>query len=195
MNKLAIVFSIAAGLVQLAGYWIYNKKLASKEINPNATTWVIWGLGSFVAFALYKDLANDWVKEFLPFVCAIAALITFAHMMLRGSFQRPDRLDIEMFFLDAAVVAYWISSNDPISSNVLLEIDIWISFLPILRSTWFKPETEDPKPWFIWSVAYTLLTIAVIMRWDKWWDLLLPVNYLILHFAIWGIAKFRAARS
>ncbi len=195
MNTLAIVFGIVAGVVQLAGYWVYNKKLESKEINPNATTWAIWGLGSFVAVMLYQDLAHDWVKEFLPIVCSIAAFGTFVHMMIKGSFQRPDRLDIEMFLLDTAVVTYWIMSDDPISANVLLEVDIWISFLPILRSTWNKPETEDPKPWFIWSIAYTLLTVTVLMRWEKWWDLLLPVNYLILHLAIWGIAKFRTARS
>lgn len=191
MNNLAITVGVLAGIVQLVGYWFYNRSLSRKEINPNATSWLIWSLGGFIALFLYRDLANDWVKEFLPFVCATAAIATFVHMMVRGSFQKPDRLDIEMLLLDAAVVAFWISSKNPFSSNMLLELDIWISFLPILRSTWKNPRTEDPKPWLVWSMAYLLLAIVVLLRWEKWWDLLLPVNYLILHLAIWGFAKFK----
>ncbi len=195
MDTLGILFGVLAGIIQVCGYWIYNRKLAKNEIRPNVTSWAIWGIGSFIAYALYSDLANDWVKEFLPLVCAIAAVATFVHMAVRGSFQKPDRTDVQIFALDIAVVSFWIYSNDPILSNVLLELDIWISFAPILRSTWKHPETEDATPWKLWSVAYLLFTIAVIMRWEKWWDLLLPLNYLVLHVAIWAFTKFRTAKT
>jgi len=195
MNSFAIALGVLAGLVQLAGYWLYNKKLSHSEINPNVITWAIWGLGSVVAVIIYKDLANDWVKEFLPTVCAIAAFATFVHMMVRGSFQRPDRLEIELLILDVMVVVYWVVSDNPFLSNVFLIIDIQISFAPILRSTWRFPETEDPKPWLVWSLAYTMLTAVVIMRWEKWWDLLLPVNYLILHLEVWWLCRKNTASA
>ena len=189
MNSFAIALGVLAGLVQLAGYYIYNKHLTSEKIRPNATSWALWAVGSLMVVALYHDLAADWVKEFLPFVCALALIATFIHMTVRGSFLRPDRLDLEVLALDAVVVLYWVVSDDPFISNVFLELDIWITFIPIIRSTWKDPSTEESKPWLIWTVAYALFTIVVILRWEKWWDLLLPINYLILHGIIWFLAK------
>lgn len=189
MNSFAIFLGILAGLIQLAGYYIYNKHLASDEIRPNATSWFLWAIGGVMVVLLYHDLAGDWVKEFLPFVCSLALIATFVHMAVKGSFQRPDRLDLEVFILDLVVVMYWVVSDNPFLANVFLELDIWITFVPIIRSTAKKPETEEPRPWLVWTVAYALFTIVVILRWEKWWDLLLPVNYLILHGIIWFLAK------
>ncbi len=191
MDKLATAVSVAASLVLLAGYWLYNKKIAYSETKPNATTWGLWALASFPVVLLYQDLTGDWIKGLLPFTCALAAIATFVHMVIRGSFQKPDRLDLEIFALDLVVVLYWVVTNDPIVSSVFLQIDIYITFIPILRSTWKFPRTEDPKSWFIWTVSYILFTIAVIMRWEKWWDLMLPVNYILLHGAVGMFARFK----
>jgi hypothetical protein len=45
---------------------------------------------------------------------------------------------------------------------VCLSVSTIVSFLPMLRGTRRDPSTEDPVPWMIWTVAYTLLLAATI---------------------------------
>lgn len=190
---LTVVLGVTAGLIQLAGYWLYNKGLRKTEINPNATSWAIWGIGSVVAVIVYSDLVNDWVLEFLPTVCAVAALLTFIHMMVRGTFKRPDRTEALIFVLDMAVLLYYFTSDNALIANIFMVIDILISFVPIIRSTWDDPIAEDPKPWLIWSGAYTLLVLVSFLRGESLWDALMPTAYLFLHIIIWRLAKRQIA--
>jgi hypothetical protein len=193
VDRFATAISVAASLTLLAGYWFYNKKIAKSDIRPNATTWGLWAAASFPVVLVYFDLTGDWVKNLLPLTCAIAAIGTFVHMMIRGSFQKPNRIELEIAALDVAVILYWVACDDPFITSIFLEIDIWITFIPILQTTWNHPETEDPKPWIIWTVAYTLFTIVVLLRWEQWWDLILPVNYVVQHGLVGVFARFRRA--
>ena len=191
MDILTVVLGVLAGLVQLAGYWQYNKKLAYKDISPNATSWALWGGGGVIEYALYGDLAQDWVKEFLPMMCAVAVFATFVHMLFRVSCRRPDGGDVVLFSLDIGVVVFWILTQDPLMSNVLLGADIIISHFPIFRSTWKEPCSENETPWMTWTIAYTLLTLVVCMRWEKWGDLIYPLAGLVSTAMVWAMVRWR----
>jgi len=185
---LAIVVGIIAGVVQLWGYWLHNKTATHTD---SAVSWAIWGLGSFITWFLYAELVNDWVKEFLPLLCMFAAFATFLRYAFKGYFSKPDKIDLFVLVLDVIIIAYWFVYQEATWANLFIQIDVIISFIPMLRSVWKKPHSEDPKPWLVWSVAYLLLTLTVIMRWESWWELLYPLNYFVLHFAVWMITKFR----
>lgn len=179
---------LAAGLLQLWGYWTYNRTAR----HPNVASWAIWGLGSVLTFLLYGALVEDWVKEFLPFVCMLAALFTFIACLGRGLFGAPDKRDWGILLLDVIVVAYWIVFREATWANLLLQVDVAVSFVPTFRSLRRNPASEDPRPWLIWSGAYTLLVVTVVLRWENWWELLYPVNYLLLHAGVWAMARFGA---
>lgn len=187
--ELGVLFGVFAGFVQLAGYWQYNTKLARKDISPNATSWALWGGGGVVEYALYGDLAQDWVKEFLPMMCAVAVFATFVHMLFRCSCRRPDGWDLTWFSLDLLVVAFWAYTQDALATNLLLGLDIVASHAPILRSTWKSPRTENGTSWATWTLAYMLLTVAVVLRWTKWGDLIYPLCYLAMCGLMWAATR------
>ena len=191
MEKLSVGIGMLAGLVQLAGYWLYNQKLARKHISPNATSWALWGGGGVIEYALYGDLVHDWVKEFLPLMCAVAVFATFLHMLFRGSCRRPDGRDVILFSMDVGVVVFWVFTQDPLMSNMLLGADIVVSHFPIFRSTWKEPRSENGGPWATWTVAYTLLTLVVCMRWERWGDLIYPLAGLGSTAVVWAIVRWR----
>ena len=190
MDYLAVALGVLAGLVQLAGYWVYNRKVACRDIRPNVTSWALWGGGGVIEYVLYGDLVQDWVKEFLPLVCAVAVFATFVHMLFRGSWRRPDWWDVVLFCLDVGVVVFWVLTQDPLLSNILLGVDIVVSHLPIFRSAWKEPCSENRTPWAMWTIAYSLLTIVVCLRWEKWGDLIYPVSGLISTAAVWAAVHF-----
>ncbi|HEY4490315.1 MAG TPA: hypothetical protein VJC12_03645 [Candidatus Paceibacterota bacterium] len=187
---LAIAVGVLAGIVQLAGYWVYNR--TAKK--PSSMSWFIWGIGSLITFYLYSELVQDWVKEFLPFVCMLAAFATFIVCAIRRKFDWPDRMDVAVLGLDVLVVAYWFLYREATWANLLLQIDVAISFIPQFRGVWRNPDSEDWKPWLIWSVAYLLLLTTVLMKWESWWELLYPINYFLLHVSVFTICKYRTVK-
>jgi len=191
--NLAIIFSVLAGLTQIYGYWVYNKGIYSGDIKPNATSWGLWGLGNVIACWSYLQLVHDMVKGILPIVCAIICIGTFFFALVRGKFERPDRESILIAIIDIEVIGFWILTESDTWTNLLMQVDAIVSFVPIIRDTWKNPQSEKPKPWFVWCLAYTLFFATVLLSWEKWWDIMYPVNYFFLHLIVGLVAKFRTA--
>jgi hypothetical protein len=162
---------------------------------PNVASWFMWGVGGVTELIIYAALVNNAAKEILPAVCAVVAVVTFLRVWWREDSFHLDRKDWVIVALDVVLVAFWFITRNPFASNVLLGFDMLLSFLPILRSTWNNPRSEHPTPWRTWTIAYGLLTLVVILRWENVWELIYPVLYLVLHALVWGIARFRRLQA
>jgi hypothetical protein len=193
---LAIIFSVLASITQLYGYWLYNRGIYTGKIKPNATSWGLWAIGSIIASLSYLELVNDPVKGMLPVACSIVCFGTFVFALFKGKFEKPDSHDVKIILLDVVVVAFWLTTKSPTWTNALMQADVIISFYPIIREVMKYPLDEDAKPWFIWCAAYVLFGLAVIFSWEKWWDLMYPVVYFILHATVGVIAwRGRSAKG
>lgn len=188
VKNFAIATGITAGIVQLHGYWVYNSHVRKGHIIPNGASWFIWGIGSLIAFFIYFDLTHDLIKSTLPFLCSLAAFVTFVFFAIRGHLSKPDSFEIYILILDFCVVVFWLTTGNPRLASLFLQIDVIISFIPIIRSTLIDPSSEKPGAWKIWTLAYLLLTVTVLIRWESWWELLFPINYLLLHALIWRLS-------
>lgn len=199
MKDLAIVLGVLACITQVYGYWLYNRAIYSGEVKPNSTSWALWGIGSLVAYWSYSKLDNGWIEDMLPLVCAVICVGTFVLALLKGKFEKVKREDWLIGILDIEVIAFWLVSDSEVWTNVLMQVDVAISFFPIIRDTWRNPGHESPKPWKVWCVAYTLMFTSVLImisvKGSGWASLMYPVNYFFLHVIIVLIVKFRTARA
>lgn len=191
---LSVLCSVVATLIQIYGYYLYNRGAHSGEITPSAASWLLWGVGSFITAWSYAILADDLVKNLLPLVCAIVAFLTFVLIFVRKGFGKPSTFDVIVCIVDFGVIGFWLATRSAEYTNVVAQADATLSFVPIIRSTWKNPSSENAKPWFVWCVAYTLLGITVLLRYEKWWDLMYPVVYFILHAIVGLIARFKTAK-
>jgi hypothetical protein len=194
MDNLALALGALAGLVQLAGYWQYHWAMSHDEHKPNTASWFMWGVGGVTELIVYMALVEDRAKEILPAVCAVVVVITFLRVWWREGVLRLDRWDWTVVLIDSAVVAFWFLTKNPYAANVFLGIDMILSFLPILKSTRKDPCSENPVPWRTWTIAYSVLTLVVILQWQNAWELIYPVIYLVLHAAVWQLSA-RTARA
>ncbi|HLP43913.1 MAG TPA: hypothetical protein VK145_01385 [Candidatus Nanoarchaeia archaeon] len=180
----ALVLSVAASLLQILGYWIYFVKIREKRVRPNTASWSIWAFGAVLESVSYVFVTGDWVKNLLPVACALCAVLLFLYCVRYGHFEKLSQLDRILVMVDLVIILIWWLSKSPIYANILLVITAVVSFLPIIRSTWINPRNENASPWFFWTSAYCLLTILVMLRWEKWEDLVYPVTFAILHALI-----------
>lgn len=191
MGTLIIALSVASGIVQIFGYWIYNRDTFSGKIQPNATSWFMWAVGSALATWSYMALSEDWVKDILPITCSIVCMLTFVFALLRGKYKPPDMYDVFVCSLDMGIIIFWLLTESDEYTNLLFQIDVMLSFVPIVKNTWKNPDHEQAKPWLIWSTSYAMMTVVVMCRYEKWWDLMYPLNYLALHVLIAAIVIYK----
>lgn len=179
-----IIISVLASLLHIFAYFDYIKRVASAKIKPNSASWAVWALGSVLEAVTYLQVTGDWQKNLLPVVCSLSAIGIFLFSLIRGHFTRPTTFEWLIIILDCTALLVWWAYDSVVYANMFLIFTAVISFVPITYSVWRNPETENAFPWWLWSIAYVLLSVVVIIRWEKWEDVIYPLVFLILHLVI-----------
>jgi len=184
LYTISMFTSILAGTLQLLGYYTYNRMALSGKIVPNTASWLIWAIGGVLTTISYVFVSGDWVKDILPIVCSLSAVLIFLFCLVKGRFQRIDAFEWTVIGLDISVTIYWYLSSDTFVTNVLYILSAFPSFIPIIRYVWKNPLSENATPWILWSSAYLLMMMTVIIRFEKWQDIFYPIALFALHIII-----------
>ncbi|MEK7552248.1 MAG: hypothetical protein AAB534_02415 [Patescibacteria group bacterium] len=182
--SLLITVSIFSGITQFLGYVAYTKDVIFEKIRPNAASWSIWAFGAVLESISYIFLTGDILKNVLPIVCAISAVLFFLLCLKRGHFEKITRFEKIIVIADIAIIIIWFLTKSPFYANLLFVITAIISFVPIIVNVYKNPTYENAFPWFIWTTAYALQTIVVVGRFEKAEDLIYPVVFFILHIIV-----------
>lgn len=180
----SIVTGVFSGITQLGGYVLYVKKINLGRVKPNTASWAIWAFGSLLESVTYIYTTNDWVKNILPVICALSAIALFVYCAHFGHFQKPSIFDFFLVCLDCVAIFLWWYYSSASYANLALVVTAIISFIPITIGVWDNPKSEHALPWFVWTIAYSMLTVVVLTRWEKWEDLIYPLVFAILHFIV-----------
>lgn len=180
----SIFLGVGAGLLQIAGYIFYAKKIKLGRIKPNAASWSIWTFGSILESVSYVAVTGDWVKNLLPITCVLSAIILFFYCLYNGNFGKILNFEWILLAMDFFAIFLWWLFQSAIYANFFLVLTAIISFIPIMRHVWNNPMVEDAIPWYLWTAAYCILAVVIIFRWEKWEDLVYPITFAILHIII-----------
>lgn len=181
---LTVILGILAGVLQVVGYIFYVKKINLGRIKPNTASWSIWAFGAVLESSSYVFVTGDWVKNILPIACAVSAIVIFIYCFRHGHFEKPTKFEWSLVFLDCVAVFIWWWYSSAVYANLFLVLTAVISFIPIFLHIWKDNMVEDAKPWFIWTLAYAVLALVVMLRWEKWEDLVYPAIFVILHIVV-----------
>lgn len=186
----AIALGVIAGLLQLVAFAIYNKQIIHGTSRPNAATWTLWSYLTVLNVASYAVMSNDWVKCILPAASSAACLTTFFYAAYKGKLSKLESLDNVTLLIGIFAGFVWWYFSSAKYANLILQVAVAISFAPTLRGVWINPLIERAWPWFIWSSAYVLNIIMIVMRWrNQYEDLVYPINCLILHATVGLLAR------
>lgn len=183
-NLFPIFLGVSAGIFQIIGYVFYVRKIGIGRVKPNTASWSIWAFGSILESVSYINATGDWVKNLLPIACTVSALLLFFYCLFNGRFNRPTLIEHILIVLDCVAIFIWWWYQSAIFANFFLVFVAIISFLPIFVHVWRDPMEEDATPWYIWTVAYTMLVFTVLFRWERWEDLVYPLVFAVLHVIV-----------
>lgn len=154
------------------------------------------------------ELAS-WVCFF--FACIVAgiglttAALGYLHILSSTTaFSRPDDWELMVAIGDIVVVLVyagirmWKGDNVAAkTATLLMTIDIFLSFLPIWRSTLQDPSAENPLPWIVWTGCYCILGATALLQTGhekgrRRWLLIYPMTSALFHGAV-GVFAFGGA--
>jgi len=184
---MGVALGISAAIVQLIAYRIYNKEF----VEPNAASWFLWMVGALVEGLTYIEMTGDWVKNILPVACCVACVSTFVHAVIKGKFSWPSVWETLIIGLDLSALWVWYHWQSATYANLWMQVTAVLSFIPVLRDVFYHPEKENRTSWYLWALAYALLAGTVVCRYEKWEDLVYPVNFAVLHFGVAFLAGKR----
>jgi len=164
-----------AAILTVIGNVPYVRDVFTNKIQPHPYTWLVWSVVSGVTLA--GQVAKGGGIGSIPTAISEMFTILIFIVSLRYGFRNIVRKDT--YFLMAALLGLipWALTNDPtISVIIVVGIDV-VAFIPTLRKTWRKPESETPVLYAMnvlrhiltlfsleaYNVATTLHSIAMIV--------------------------------
>jgi hypothetical protein len=193
MNGAAVVFGILAAVMHGTAFVIYciQTKLGSSK--PNAATWSLWAFLATVNALTYKGVSGDIVATLQFFMGSAACIGTFLFALAIGKFSRLKVFEWSLFALGMVASVIWLVFRNAVFANMIVLVTIAISFVPTVVGVWRDPHQEAPFPWVIWTSAYLLTTLTVVMRWHgEKAALVAPIFLLLAHgWVVWLSAPGR----
>jgi hypothetical protein len=184
-----------ASVVQLVAYGLYNRQIFRGTSTPNATTWALWAFLSTLAAASYAVMTDDFAKYILPVASGLANIATFIYALFAGKFRRIGWWDWPVLLLGMLGGFVWWQYQSATYANLIIVAAEAIAFIPTYRHLWKNSALERSLPWFIWTAAYFLNGLVVVLRWNgHYQDLVNPVTMFFLHLIV-GLMALRKTQT
>ncbi len=180
---------ILAGIVHVASYGIYFRKILRNEVLPNTATWILWVFLSALNAASYIVMSQDPLKGTVAVAGAASCTVIFLFSLCKGRFSPVRGFDLITVAVGIISGAAWIAFQSATFANLLLQAGFLLSMVPTYRKVLRDGASEPPLPWFLWSLAYVISTSVVIIRWNgNFPDLAYPVLCMLSHGGVGAIA-------
>lgn len=191
MDRFTAVLGLLAGLTHIVAFVLYNLGTFQGKIKPTVATWTLWVGLSTVNCITYALMTEDWQKAALPVASTVACVATFCFVASIGKFGRLNATGWTIVAMGLISIIVWLVFRKAMYGNLLLQVAIAYSFIPTYDTVLKDAGAEKPLPWAVWSGAYILTFLVVLLRWrGQYQDLAYPVNCLVLHGGI-GLLTLR----
>lgn len=197
-----LALGILAALLQTLGYLAYGWKVLRKDIEPNATSWLMFAYGTTLLTIVEWDRDATLPILILPSVCAVLSIcIAFyclskmrkmwwpEHLLERFSFTLDISLTILYIFtwilVDKSIITDAHKGVAEVLILVCWNVGVFTAFFPLLRQVYHHPRSEHPLPWIIWTIAYAILAYITSLEVGLFSELMLyPLSHCGVHAAI-----------
>ncbi len=146
MFDIKILIAIIASLFAIVGNISYLKDIFRGKVKPHPYTWFIWSIVSMTTF--FGGIAKGAGIGALPTGIAEGFTIVIFLFSLKYLFEgKAGHIRaVDNYFLAIALLGLipWALTKDPtLSVVIVVAIDV-VAFIPTLRKTWVRPQTEKP---------------------------------------------------
>lgn len=155
----SVIGIIAIGLT-FAGYFPYIRDIIRGTTQPHIYSWFLWTVVGTVAFSLqYSD--GGGVGTFVTLAAVVMCATVFLLSLIRKSQKHITKSDTIFFILTIIAIALWLFAKQPVLSAILITIVDFLCFVPTIRKSWYRPDTETPSFYLINTLRFFLAVVSL----------------------------------
>ncbi len=176
MQHLDLVLTISALVLHASAFIVYNVQIARKQSNAPTITWLLSAFLSTLNAFTYTELSGDPYKSAFAWVSCAGCILTALHSVFRGEWLMEKR-QIILITLIVSGFTVWKFFADPFLGQVLGLSASFFAIFPLIQVLRKDASLEKALPWIMWTLALTFLAGVVIVRYQKWQDMLFPAFF------------------
>lgn len=153
------ILSFVAVTLTFIAYIPYYRDILRGKTHPHIYSWSLWGLLTVLIVALQiKGGAGP-----ATFVTAAAGLLCIGVVILGLKYGKRDitTSDKVVAVLGLIAIGFWLIVDQPVISIILVVIADLLAFLPTVRKSWYKPQSETLSLYVTNTLRFALALIAV----------------------------------
>lgn len=175
---------LAAGLSALGAYG-YVRDTVRGTTAPNRVTWSLWGVEGVLA-ALNEVQQHVGLAAIMTLMLGLVPIVVVA-----ASFRNPHGVwsigpfDVVCGLISVTGLVAWLFVHEATLALVTFVVADQIAALPTLRKSWFAPETESPRVFFLGALNcfITILTLRALTT----AGVLFPGCIMVMDFLLAGL--------
>lgn len=159
-----LIIQVLGSLLMVVTGFIYLNQIKNNQSTPNPGTWavlfVIMGLNAVTYLTVVN---NNYLKVVIVFVSFVVISAITIYSFVKGKFSKLTTFDKYILIVSLVVGVFWRLTDGARMSNVLMQIIIFLTFLPIVRGLLRGYLKEKMLSWNLAVVAYTLQLISILI--------------------------------
>ncbi len=153
------IAAFIATLLAIVGNVPYLRDVIRHRVEPHAYTWFVWSIITCIVF--FGQLAKGAGIGALPTAASEIFTILIFIFSLHNGFKHVRPIDKFFLVLALAGLIPWAITHDPtVSVIIAVAIDL-IAFIPTLRKTWDKPNSETPLLFLTNVIRHALMLYSL----------------------------------
>ncbi len=140
------ILALIASVLAIIGNTAYLRDIIRGVIKPHPYTWFIWSIVSMTTFfgGLEKGAGIGALPTGIAEGFTIIIFLFSFRYLFNGKAEHIRKID--NYFLAIALLGLipWAITKDPTISVVIVVAIDFVAFIPTLRKTWARPDTEKP---------------------------------------------------
>ena len=182
MDPIDFLALFAGGLNAFA-FWRYNKDVFVGGTRPNAATWFLWSLVTLVNTTSYYGMKVKWATLVVMVSDTTLCIATFTFLLFAGKFGRLNRGNWIVVWLSVGAVVLWKATSAR-DGNMMVQIPMILSFLPILNDARKGKTIEDPWVWVLFTSSFIINFVVVCFTWLHRAEFVYPTVATVMHAAL-----------
>lgn len=175
---LSEIFGVCATVTAMLVYVVYFRQTVNGSSVPNPATISIWfGVSVLNTITYFQVVSENVWQVLISAVFATSAFALLGYALYAGKFAKFGRVETAALAIAIASAIFWKISGNADIANLLLQVTLLISFVPVIAGLLRNRLRENPAAWMIAVAAYLFATASVLTDYNgNWVSLAYPIG-------------------
>lgn len=187
-----VAFGFVSIVLAVVGYIPYIRDILRQKTKPHSLTWLVWSVLSGIGFAVQvvgKGGAGSWLF-------GLTTVASFGIFLLSLKIGDKNILLVDWLslLLAAAALGWWLATNDPLLSVILISaVDVIGGFFPTFRKSYSHPYQETLSTYLLYALSLCFSLAAL----DKFTltNALYPATFVVVNIAMVSFLLLRRSQT